>query len=147
MMEELVRNAWHIPVIMGMVLVYALLLDAFLFRPVSRVLAARRRRGEESSSLADSSREELERKFAEYEEAVLEARRRGTRVKEEARSEVAVRRESIIEAVRGELRDEMGKAEAELAVDVSKARADIEASAPALARLAADRILGRGGSR
>lgn len=144
MLEELTKNAWHIPILMGMVLVYALLLNWVLFRPVTKLLEGRKERSREAASLADSSKEQLERRFAEYEEAVLDARRRGARVKEEARAQVAAKREEMLEAVRAELRAESAKAEGELEGDVSKARAAIEATAPELARAAVQKILGRG---
>jgi F-type H+-transporting ATPase subunit b len=143
LMAELTRNAWHIPIIMGMVLLYALLLNFALFRPVQRLLERREERGREAAALAESSRGDLERRFAEYESAVLDARRRGTRVKEAARGEVAARRDAMLEQVRTELRQEAAKAEAELAQDVGRARADIEAAAPDLARVAARKVLGR----
>lgn len=143
MMEELIKNAWHIPIIIGMVLVYAFLLNRTLFRPVQGLLERRKERGRESAALAESSRGELERRFAEYEAAVLDARRRGARVKEAARLELAARRDAMLEEVRSELRKEVGKAEAELAQDMGRARADIESSAPRLARVAALKVLGR----
>ena len=143
MMEELIKNAWHIPILIGMVLAYAFLLNLALFRPVQRLLERRRERGREAAALAESSRGDLERRFAEYEGAVLDARRRGARVKEAARAELAARRDAMLEQVRAELRSEADKVEAQLEQDVARARDEIRSAAPEMARVAALKVLGR----
>ena len=143
LMAELTKNAWHIPIIIGMVLAYALVLNMVLFRPVQRLLDRRRERGREAAALAESSRGELARRFAEYEAAVLDARRRGTRVKEAARSEVAARREAMLDQVRQELHQEAASAQDALAQDVIRARKELDEVAPEFSRIAARRILGR----
>ena len=148
MLEELIKNAGHIPILIGMVLVYALLLNLVLFRPVKNLLDGRRERSREAAALAESSRGDLERRFSEYEQAVLEARRNGARVKEDARCEVAARREAMLVQVRQELRQEVSRSESELARDVAAARREIEEAAPGLSRLASQKILCcRGGAR
>lgn len=143
MLEELTKNAWHIPILMGMVLVYALLLNGVLFRPMRKLLEGRRQRGVEAATLADSSKEQLERRFADYEEAVLKARRDGARAKEAARAEVAARREAMLDQVRDELRTEAARTDEALGKDVALCRAEIDASAPGLAAAAVRKILGR----
>jgi F0F1-type ATP synthase membrane subunit b/b' len=143
LMGELTKNAWHIPFIMGMVLAYAWLLNKALFLPVQRLLDRRRERGREAAALAESSRCDLERRFAEYEAAVLEARRRGTRAKEAARAEMAARRDAMLEQVRLELHRETSSTQDALAQDVALARRELEEVAPEFSRIAARRILGR----
>ena len=143
MMEELIKNAWHIPILIGMVLAYAFLLNLALFRPVQRLLERRRERGREAAALAESSRGDLERRFAEYEGAVLDARRRGARVKEAARAELAARRDAMLEQIRAELRSEADEVEAQLAQDIARARDEIRSAAPQMARVAALKVLGR----
>jgi F0F1-type ATP synthase membrane subunit b/b' len=147
MMEELIKNAGHIPILIGMVLLYAILLNWALFRPISRMLDGRRERSLEAASLAESSRADLERRFEEYEQAVMDARRRGARVKEDARTEVATRRDAMLEKVRQDLREEASRSDALLAKDVAAARRDIEEAVPGLAHIAAQKILRRGGAR
>jgi F-type H+-transporting ATPase subunit b len=144
LMGELTKNAWHIPFIIGMVLAYAWLLNKALFRPVQRLLDRRRDLGREAAALAETSRGDLERRFAEYESAVLEARRNGTRIKEAARGEVAARRDAMLDQVRLELRQEASSAQAALAQDVVRARKELDEVAPELSRIAARKILGRG---
>jgi F-type H+-transporting ATPase subunit b len=143
MIEEIVKHWVHIPILMGMVVLYALLLNAVFFKPVQRILDRRKERASEASNLSAASREALDRKFSEYEQAVLEARRKGTKIKEAARSEVAAKREKMLAEMRGQVQAEVSRGEAALKDSVSRARVEIESSAPGLARLAADRILGR----
>ena len=71
MLEEIVKNLWHIPILMAMILVYGFLLNRVLFRPVLRVLDDRKGRIREAGALSEQSRESLKQRFADYEQAVL----------------------------------------------------------------------------
>ena len=134
---------WHIPVIMAMVFVYAFLLDRALFRPVQRVLRERKDRIQESDRLSQRSRDELKSRFNEYEQAVLEAHRKATHVKEEARNRAYEYRSKILSEVKAEMDVEMAKADGALKSDVASVKKDLEGEMPAFARMMASKVLGR----
>lgn len=140
---QVVQNWWHIPVLMVLVLVYGFLLNRVLFRPVSQVLESRKRAVQEASGLSAHSRDELQRRFAEYERVVLEARRRATQVKEAARSEAYRYRTGLLDAVRTEVAAEVKRQQAALDLGREAARADLAARTRALASAMASKILGR----
>jgi F-type H+-transporting ATPase subunit b len=134
---------WHIPVIMAMVFVYAFLLDRALFRPVQRVLRERKDRIQESDRLSQRSRDELKSRFNDYEQAVLEAHRKGTHVKEEARTRAYEYRNKVLSEVKAEMDAEMAKADGALKGDVASVKGDLEGQMPAFARMMASKVLGR----
>ncbi len=98
--RQIVENWWHIPVLMGLILVYGFLLNRLLFRPVSRVLDERRQAVREASGLSARSKDELQSRFAQYEQAILEARRKASGVKEAARHEAYAYRTALLDQVR-----------------------------------------------
>jgi len=140
---QVVQNWWHIPVLVALVLVYGVLLNLVLFRPVSRVLESRKRAVREASGLSVHSRDELQRRFAEYERVVLEARRRASQVKEAAREEAYQYRATLLETVRGEVSTEVKSRRAELDRARETARASLRHQTPALAKAMASKVLDR----
>ena len=143
MLEQIAKYWWHIPILMGMIFVYGLLLNLVLFKPVQAVMAERKRRIEESSTLSVSSRETLKRRLEEYEQAVLEAHRRATRVKEEARSQATAHRAEVLAAAKDEVDRERRRKEADLQANVAEVKRALEREIPSMARLLAQKILGR----
>jgi len=142
-LQEIADNAWHIPILMAMVLVYGIVLNLVLFRPVRRLLEERRRRVKEASDLSAHSRDALKRRFEEYELAILEAHRRATHVKEEARNEANLYRTKVLTEVKAEMGGELAAAQSRLDAGVASVRADLEAATPSLARQLAAKVLGR----
>lgn len=140
---QIVQNWWHIPILMGMVLVYGFLLNLVLFRPVAGVLEARRKAVKEAGGLSERSRDELERKFAEYERVVLDARRKANQVKEAAREEAYAYRSSLLDQVREEVAAEARSGREELARGREAARAELASRTRALAAGMASKVLGR----
>lgn len=143
MLEQIATSWWHIPILMGMILVYGILLDLVLFKPLQAILAERKRRIEESSTLSVTSRETLQQRLNEYEQAVLEAHRRATRVKEEARNQATAHRAEVLAAVKDEVDRERRRKEADLKANVAQVKRALEGEIPAMARLLSQKILGR----
>jgi F-type H+-transporting ATPase subunit b len=142
-LEEIAKNLWHVPVIMVLILVYGFLLNRVLFRPVQRILAERDQRVQEAGTLSEQSRESLKRRFAEYEQAVLEAHRRGTHIKEDARNQAYEYRAKVLGEVKGEMDGEIKKTEASLKASMETIRRDLDATTPDLVKLMASKVLGR----
>ena len=143
MLEEIAKNLWHVPVIMVLVLAYGFLLNRVLFRPVQRVLEDRDQRVREAGTLSEQSKESLKRRFAEYEQAVLEAHRRGTHIKENARNQANDYRTKALGDVKAEMDGEIKKTEASLRAGMDSIRRDLDATTPDLVKMMTTKVLGR----
>jgi F-type H+-transporting ATPase subunit b len=142
-LEEIAKNAWHIPILMALILVYGFLLNRVLFRPVQRVLDERRGRIREAGTLSEQSRASLKQRFEEYEQAVLEAHRRGTHIKEAARGQAYDYRSKVLAEVKAEMDGEIKKTEAELGASMTVIKRELDETTPDLVKLMATKILGR----
>jgi len=143
MLEEIAKNAWHIPVIMAMILVYGFLLNRALFRPVQNVLDERKGRIVEAGTLSGQSRDALKQRFQEYEEAVLEAHRKGTHIKEDARNQGLEYRAKVLGEVKSEMDGEIRATESKLRASMDDIRRELDAATPDLVQEMAFKILGR----
>lgn len=143
MLEEIAKNAWHIPILMALILVYGFLLNRVLFRPVQSVLDERKGRIREAGTLSEQSRASLKQRFEEYEQAVLEAHRRGTHVKEAARGQAYEYRSNILAEMKAEMDGEIKKTEAELRASMAVIKRELDETTPDLVKLMATKILGR----
>jgi F-type H+-transporting ATPase subunit b len=142
-LEEIAKNAWHIPILMALILVYGFLLNRVLFRPVQRVLDERRGRIREAGTLSEQSRASLKQRFEEYEQAVLEAHRRGTHIKEAARGQAYDYRSKVLAEVKAEMDGEIRKTESELRASMAVIKRELDETTPDLVKLMATKILGR----
>jgi len=142
-LEEIAKNAWHIPILMALILVYGFLLNRVLFRPVQRVLDERRGRIREAGTLSEQSRVSLKQRFEEYEQAVLEAHRRGTHIKEAARGQAYDYRSKVLAEVKAEMDGEIRKTESELRASMAVIKRELDETTPDLVKLMATKILGR----
>ncbi len=128
---------------MAMMLVYGWLLNKVLFRPVQAVMAERKKRIRESALLSETSKESLKSRLKEYEQAVLEAHRRGTHIKEEARNKAYEYRAGVLNEVRSEIEAELKKSEESMRGNVADVKASLEKEVPGFARAIAQKVLGR----
>ncbi len=126
-----------------MMLVYGWLLNKVFFRPVQAVMAERKKRIRESALLSETSKESLKSRLKEYEQAVLEAHRRGTHIKEEARNKAYEYRAGVLSEVRSEIEAELKKSEESMRSNVDDVKASLEKEVPGFARTIAQKILGR----
>jgi F-type H+-transporting ATPase subunit b len=115
----------------------------FFLEPVSRVLDER----ETDTKSAEKSYEEALARFneatARTEAQLLTAKREAAQVRDRFRTEAGSYRQQLVEKTNVEARGFVAEADQKLGADVVAARARIGAEADALARLAAERILGR----
>jgi F-type H+-transporting ATPase subunit b len=142
-LEEIAKNAWHVPILMALILVYGFLLNRVLFRPVQSVLDERKGRIREAGTLSEQSRASLKQRFEEYEQAVLEAHRRGTHIKEAARGQAYDYRSNILAEMKAEMDGEIKKTEAELRASMAVIKRELDETTPDLVKLMATKILGR----
>ncbi|MEJ2367440.1 MAG: ATP synthase F0 subunit B [Acidobacteriota bacterium] len=143
MIQEIVQHWPNIVILMVAIFVYSYLIDKVFFRPVQRILNERKARIRDATNLVDESRNELDRRFAEYEDAILSARRKGLKIKEDARQEADAHRKAELDKVRQAVAAELKESEAELVEASGRIRKELEQLIPGLAREMAKKILGR----
>lgn len=135
--------------IMVLFLVFVPILNAVLFKPITRVLAERERLTTGSSSDARGILHRIESLLGEYEEGIRGARAEGYRTVEARRSDANRERQAAIDAARAEADRRIGAAREQLAADAAEARGRLESDAREIADRISSTLLGRavGGGR
>jgi F0F1-type ATP synthase membrane subunit b/b' len=142
-MQIELRPDYSLLVIAVIFLLNYLIVRNFFFKPINRILSER----ETEVSSAQKQYEEALNRFneatAEIEAKIHQARREGSTVREGRRVEAVQHRAGLIERTRKESEQIVGAATASLGKDVTAARDLIVGESEQLARLAAEKILGR----
>lgn len=115
----------------------------FFLRPVNRLLTARQQEIQSSEALYEESMSRFHEATSEMEARLTEARKRGSDVRESRRAEAAAERSKLLEGTRRSAEQTTSRAAAELRAEAGTARERIVRESDALARLAAEKILGR----
>lgn len=130
-------------VIMAIFIANYFVVRRFFLEPVNRVLNEREQELRSAEAIYEESMNRFHEATSEMEARIQEARRRGAEVREARRQEAARVRAELLEKTRGEAEATARRAEADLQRDVTTARQKIVHDSDALARLAAEKILGR----
>lgn len=129
--------------IIAIFLVNYLIVRRFLVQPINEVLTWR----EEEVRGAEKAYEESMAKFSaatsEMESRVHQAKREAAAVREAQRGEATAYRTQLVEKVRAQADGIVGAADEQLNRDITAARQQIVVESDALARMAAERIIGR----
>jgi F-type H+-transporting ATPase subunit b len=115
----------------------------FLVEPVTRVITERETDIRSADTLYEQALTKFNDATASIEERLLAARKEGAAVRDRLRNEAASHRVEVIEKTRAEAERLVAEADAALRGDVSTAREAILRESEDLARLAAERVLGR----
>jgi len=120
-----------------------LIVRRFFLQPVSRVM-------EEREQDTRSAEERYEQELGRFNEATARmeaqlhaAKRAAAQVREQHRAEAATHRNAVVAQTHEKAQQIVGESEEKLRSDVTTARESIVRDSEALARLAAERILGR----
>ncbi|HEX8173217.1 MAG TPA: ATP synthase F0 subunit B [Thermoanaerobaculia bacterium] len=120
-----------------------LVVRKFFLEPVNAVLEAR----ETETKTADRMYEEAMGRYsdatAHIESQLQAARREAMLLRDQRRAEAAAHRQQVVDRTNAEAREIVSEAEQKLGSDVDAARQQIVRESEQLARLAAERILGR----
>ncbi len=133
-------------VMFALAIVFALLIapvNALLIAPVLRVLDERRERIEGARARARGVEEDAERVLASYEAALAEARRDAASERQRRVEEARGEEKAVSTRAREEAEHQIERARASIESALGDARAALRGEAEALAREAAERILGR----
>ena len=120
-----------------------LIVRRFFLQPINQVIEARENDVRSASEVYEQSLVRFHEATVQMEEKLHAARHAAADVRDRFRRDAASRRASIIEKTHDEAGVIISEADERLKTDVAEARARIVTESEALARLAAERILGR----
>jgi len=134
---------WSLPVIAVIFTINYLVVRRFFFKPVNEVLLARESEVREAERRYNDSLAQFDAAAREMENQVMQAKKEGSKIREGLRAEAVQHRTGVVERTRGEADRIVGEAARSLENDVATAREKIVTESDALARLAAEKIVGR----
>ena len=120
-----------------------LVVRKFFLRPINDVLEARESETKSADKLYEDALARFSEATAQTEAQLQAAKRDAAAVREARRNEAAAYRQQLVERTNSEAKQIVAEADQRLAGDVKAAREQIVRESDALARLAAERILGR----
>ncbi|HEX9458922.1 MAG TPA: hypothetical protein VGA84_07240 [Thermoanaerobaculia bacterium] len=120
-----------------------LIVSKFFLRPINHVIEAREAEVRSANEVYEQSMARFSEATTLMEEKLHAARHVAADVRDHFRKEAAAYRASIVAKTHDEAGSIVDEADVKLKSDVAEARAKIATESEALARLAAERILGR----
>lgn len=130
-------------VIMVIFLANYLVVRKFFFEPVGNMLDVREAETRGADQAYDAALAQLNAATSAMETQLHAAKRQAQQVRDGFRAEASTYRNSVVEKTQSEARSLVSDADARLSGDVAEAREQIVRESDSLARLAAERILGR----
>jgi F0F1-type ATP synthase membrane subunit b/b' len=115
----------------------------FFLKPINDVLEAREHETKSSDELYEAAMARFNEATSHVEAKLHDAKRGAAGVREQFRAEAGVYRAGVVEKTSGEAKKLVAETDVKLKDDVKTARERIVSEAEALARMAAERILGR----
>ena len=115
----------------------------YFLRPINDVLESREAEARSAQEIYEQSLGRFNAETNRIEERLHEAKREAAQLRERFRSEAGAHRVSLVERTTNEAQKLVAEADQRLSSDVKEAREKIARDAESLARLAAERILGR----
>ena len=129
--------------IMAIFVVNYFVVRKFFLQPINGVLEARETETESAERLYEEALGRLNDATSKTEMQLHAAKRDAAQVRERFRGEAAAYRQQVVDRTGGEAKTLVADADARLSSDVTVARETIVRESESLARLAAERILGR----
>ena len=115
----------------------------FFLQPINSVMEAREHESKSAAKVYEESLGRFNEATAQMEAQLHSARRDASQVRDKYRVEAAEHRNSVLEKTSADAKSTLAAAEERLSQDVDAARQRIKTESESLARLAAERILGR----
>jgi F-type H+-transporting ATPase subunit b len=129
--------------IMAIFIATYFVVSRFLVRPVMAVIESREHETQSALEIYEAAMARFNEATAKMEERLHVAKRQAGDVRERFRAEAAAHRAALLEQTNAEAEKVVSEADAQLTGDVAVARDKIVRDSESLARLAAERILGR----
>ncbi len=134
---------WSLFAIVAIFILNYLVVRKFFFQPVNAVLEERAHETKSAEQLYEESLARFNEATSRMEEQIHAAKREAGSRRDQFRAEAAAYRTDVVTRTQTQAQKEVSEATARLGADVKLARETIVRDAEALARLAAERILGR----
>jgi len=128
---------------MGLFLFLVFLLNILLYKPILSIIDRRKKQLEESENEIRLFDENAEKKVAEYEEKLKQAKLRASEAKKEVIQEGANQAKNVIDAVRNEIPVIAREFQQKMDAEVAKAKAVLDGNSRQLSMEIAHKILGR----
>lgn len=129
--------------IIAIFIVNYLIVRKFFFQPINQIIDERETESRTAEKLYEEAMSRFNDATAKMESQLHVAKREAASVRDRFRSDAGAHRNQVLERTQGEARDVVARAEKKLSADVNVAREKIVSESESLARLAAERILGR----
>jgi F0F1-type ATP synthase membrane subunit b/b' len=129
--------------IMVIFIINYLIVRKFFLQPINQVIDERETETRTAAELYEAAMTRFNEATAELEARLHEAKREGAAVRDRFRADAATRRNQVLGRTQGEAKKIVAEAETKLGAEVKTAREKIARESDSLARLAAERILGR----
>ncbi len=120
-----------------------LVVRKFFIEPINNVLEAREHESKSAEQVYEEAMARLNEATAKVEERLHLAKREAAQLRDQLRAEAATHRTTVVQRTTAEAKKLIGEAESRLADDVKSARETIVRESESLARVAAERLLGR----
>lgn len=129
--------------IMGIFILNYLVVRKFFLQPVNAVLEARASEQKSAEELYEGALARFNDATTQMESQLHVAKREAAQVRDRHRADAAAYRQQLVDRTAGEGKQIIAAADETLTRDVTEAREKITRETDALARMAAERILGR----
>lgn len=120
-----------------------LVVRKFFLEPINNVLEAREHETKTSDQLYEEAMSRFNEATAQVEDRLHIAKKDAAQLRDQFRAEASAHRASLVERTTAEAKKLVAEAETKLTQDVKVARETITTESESLARIAAERILGR----
>ena len=129
--------------IMAIFIVNYLVVRKFFLQPVNAILESRETEQRSAEELYEAALARFNEATTQMEAQLHTAKREAAQVRDRHRAEAAARRQELVDRTSAEGKEIVAEADQRLTKDVAEARAKISSETDSLARMAAQRILGR----
>ena len=129
--------------IMVIFIINYLIVRRFFLQPINQILEDRETETRSAEKVYEDALARFAEATAQTEAQLHTAKREAAQVRDRFRTEAGAYRQQTLEKTNAESRQMLGEADERLSRDVVEAREQIVRESEALARLAAERILGR----
>jgi F0F1-type ATP synthase membrane subunit b/b' len=134
------------PSLLAIVVIFILnylVVRRFFLRPINEIMEARETEARTAERLYEEALSRFHEATSAMEAQLHTAKREASQVRDRFRAEAAVHRNQVVERTHGDAKKIVADADASLTRDVTDVRETIKRESENLARLAAERILGR----
>ena len=134
---------WSLLWIVAIFIVNYLVVRKFFFQPINEVLVARAQESKSAERVHEESLSRFNEATSRMEEQLHAAKRDASSIRDRFRAEAAAYRADTVGRTQAQAKEQVTAATVSLDSDVKEARERLKRDSESLARMAAERILGR----